>query len=99
LDALAFGEFSPELRHRYEPLDFALRHYDSFLVTADFDDYYAAQRRVDEQWRDPKAWWRSSILNTARVGWFSSDRAIREYAEEIWSVPVGPGRGARRARS
>ena len=95
LDALAFGEFAPDQKHRYEPLDFALRHYDTFMVTADFDEYYATQRDVDAQWRNPKAWWRSSILNTARVGWFSSDRAIREYAEDIWSVPVGPGRSSR----
>ncbi len=98
LDAMTFGAFSPDQRERYEPLDFGLRHYDSFMVTADFDAYYAAQRKVDELWRDPKSWWRSSILNTARVAWFSSDRAIREYAEDIWSVPVGAGRRARAPR-
>ncbi len=59
------------------------------MVCADFDAYCAAQRDVVALWRQPAAWWRSSILNTAGVGWFSSDRAIREYAGKIWDVPVG----------
>jgi len=57
-------------------------------VTADFDAYYARQRTVDQKWLDRAAWWRSSILNTANVGWFSSDRAIREYAADVWDVPI-----------
>ncbi len=65
-----------------------LTHSDYFLVTADFDAYYAKQRAVDTLWRDGPAWAKSSVLNTANVGWFSSDRAIREYAEEIWNVPI-----------
>jgi starch phosphorylase len=67
----------------------SLINHDYFLVTADFDAYYAKQREVASLWRDKAAWWQASILNTARVGWFSSDRAVREYAEEIWNVPVG----------
>ena len=51
------------------------------MVCADFDAYWAAQMKIDEAWRNRKAWWRSSILNTANVGWFSSDRTIAEYAE------------------
>ena len=47
-----------------------------------------AQAEVAARWRDRAAWWRSSVLNTAHVGWFSSDRSIREYAEGIWHVPV-----------
>jgi uncharacterized protein (DUF2236 family) len=62
------------------------------VTGADFDDYWRTQRKVDACWNDPKAWRRSSILNTARVGWFSSDRTIREYADDIWNVPVGPGK-------
>ena len=46
-----------------------------------------AQRRVDDMWRDRVRWRRTAMLNTARMGWFSSDRTIREYAEEIWKVP------------
>ncbi|HWT31075.1 MAG TPA: glycogen/starch/alpha-glucan phosphorylase [Propylenella sp.] len=92
MDLLASGAFSPGEPDRYEPLLFALRHYDTFMVTADFDAYYARQREVDSRWRDKQAWWRSSVLNTAQMGWFSSDRTIRSYAEEIWDVPVGAAR-------
>ena len=53
--------------------------------------FAAMQRQVAEHWRDGHAWWRSSALNTARTGWFSADRAIREYAEGIWNVKVGLG--------
>ena len=73
------------LRARWSIL---LTYHDYFLVTADFDAYCAAQAAVGRRWRDRKAWWRSAILNTARIGWFSSDRTIAEYAEEIWNVPV-----------
>ena len=65
-----------------------LQNHDHFLVTADFDSYFAAQRDVDARWQDTAGWWKSSILNTARVGWFSSDRTIGEYARDIWNVPV-----------
>ena len=54
---------------------------DWFMVGADFDAYADAQRRVAARWRDRHAWWRSSVLNTAHMGWFSSDRTIREYAD------------------
>ena len=88
LDAVADGAFSPDDPQRYHDLVNMLRYHDHFLVTADFDDYWAAQRRVDALWRDQGAWWRSSTLNTARMGWFSSDRTIAEYASEVWNVPV-----------
>jgi starch phosphorylase len=58
------------------------------MVGSDFEAYWAAQRHVDALWRNPAAWWRASVLNTARIGWFSSDRTIREYAEEIWTASV-----------
>ena len=60
------------------------------MVSADFDSYYEAQRSVDARWQVAPAWTRASILNVARMAWFSSDRTIREYAEEIWNVPVDP---------
>ena len=88
LRAIAAGVFSPDDPHRYAQLVDTLTYYDHFLVAKDFDAYWEAQRRVDARWRDQKAWRRSSILNTARVAWFSSDRTIREYAQEIWNVAV-----------
>ena len=62
--------------------------YDRFMVAADFDAYWKAQREVDALWRSPRDWWRMSVLNTARMGWFSSDRAVRDYARDIWHVGV-----------
>jgi starch phosphorylase len=90
LAAIEAGVFSPDERERYHGLVHALRHHDHFLVCADFDAYFAAQRETDALWRDPAAWWRSSILNTAGMAWFSSDRAIRDYARELWNVPSWP---------
>ena len=86
LHAVGTGVFSPDDTHRYEQLVNTLTHYDHFMVTADFDAYYAAQRQADARWRDAKSWWQSAIINTATMAWFSSDRAIRQYAEEIWHV-------------
>jgi starch phosphorylase len=86
LDAVGSGVFSPEEPRRYHELVQGLTDYDYFATMADFEAYVAAQRLVAERWRNRSAWWRSSVLNTARMGWFSSDRAIREYATDIWNV-------------
>jgi starch phosphorylase len=58
------------------------------MVSADFDSYYDCQRSIDARWEVVPAWTRASVLNVARMPWFSSDRTIREYAQEIWNVPV-----------
>ncbi|MGB8561948.1 MAG: glycogen/starch/alpha-glucan phosphorylase, partial [Pseudolabrys sp.] len=89
VDALANGTFSREEPDRFLPIVHSLLDYDRFMVAADFDCYWQAQRQVDALWRSPREWWRTSILNTARMSWFSSDRAIRDYGREIWHVPVG----------
>ena len=86
LDGVAAGVFSPDDRSRYAGLVEGLHHFDHFMVAADFDAYGATQREVAALWRSPDAWWQKAILNTAHVGWFSADRAIREYAREIWRV-------------
>jgi starch phosphorylase len=63
---------------------------DPFLVLADFRAYADAQARIDAAYRDPRRWAKMAILNTARVGKFSSDRAIREYASDIWKLQPAP---------
>ena len=63
---------------------------DPFMVLADFRSYVDCQDRVDAAYRKPSEWARMAILNTARMGKFSSDRTIREYAEQIWSLPSVP---------
>jgi len=86
LQAIRGGVFSPDDPARYVGLVDSLVAYDRFLLCADFDAYWEAQRRVDELWHEPSRWWRSAVLNTARMGWFSSDRTIGEYAREIWTA-------------
>ncbi|AYO81983.1 glycogen/starch/alpha-glucan phosphorylase [Methylobacterium brachiatum] len=86
LDMIASGRFSPEEPGRFRPLTDDLRQRDQYLLTADFDDYWRVQRSIDAAWRDPRGWWAKAIRNTARMAWFSSDRSMREYAEEIWRV-------------
>jgi starch phosphorylase len=93
LDAIASGQFSPNQPDRYRGLVERLLSDDRYMVISDFDAYVAAQARVDAHWRDPGAWWRTAVLNTAGMGWFSADRAIHEYAVEIWHVPLTDGSG------
>jgi glycogen phosphorylase len=90
LDEIASGVFSNDDTGRYHGLVDTLAHHDYFMVCADFDAYWTTQMRIDEVWRNRKSWMRSSILNTANVGWFSSDRTIAEYASEIWNAPFQP---------
>jgi starch phosphorylase len=78
------GLFSADDRNRYKPLLDNLYHHDYFMLAADFGDYLASQRDVGAAYRDKKRWFRSAVLNTANVGFFSSDRAIRSYDREIW---------------
>ena len=88
INAIGGGEFSPGDASRFESIAHALRRLDHYMVSADFDSYYACQRGIDARWQVVPAWTRASILNVARMPWFSSDRTIREYAEDIWNVPV-----------
>ncbi|MBB3395263.1 MULTISPECIES: glycogen/starch/alpha-glucan phosphorylase [unclassified Rhizobium] len=84
LSAISSGVFSHDDRNRYAALIEGIYAHDWFMVAADFDAYAQAQRDVDQLWTDPSAWSSKAICNTARMGWFSSDRTIRQYAKEIW---------------
>jgi starch phosphorylase len=88
LEAISSGVFSPDQPDLYKDLIGGLYEHDWFMVAADFDSYAEAQRRVDDIWRESPRWYGMTIRNTARVGWFSSDRTIRQYANEIWKVPA-----------
>ena len=90
LDEIASGIFSTDDAGRYRGLVDRLTHHDYFMICADFDAYWKTQVKIDEAWRDRNRWMRSSVINTANVGWFSSDRTIAEYAKEIWSAPFVP---------
>src|SRR6201993_212723 len=88
IEALTNGFFSADHPQRFAGLANTLRYSDPYLVAADFDAYCEAQRKVDELWQSPARWRQAAILNIAGMSWFSSDRAIREYAEDIWDIPV-----------
>lgn len=89
MEAIARGLFSPDDPDRFRPLVDELRTTDRWLVTADFTDYRRARNEVAALWCRPTDWWRRAVLSTARSGWFSADRTIREYAEKIWRVTPG----------
>jgi glycogen phosphorylase len=91
LSQIAAGVFSPDDVNRYKDMVQGLYDHDWFLVAADFDAYFAKQRQVDKVWGDQQEWNRIAVLNTARVGWFSSDRTIRQYGKEIWNVTGNSG--------
>jgi starch phosphorylase len=86
LNAVETGVFSPDDRGRYRGLIDNVRHHDYFMVAADFDAYWTTQRAAGALWLNRDAWCRMAILNTARMGWFSADRAIMDYAREIWGT-------------
>jgi glycogen phosphorylase len=86
LDLIGSGHFSRGDASLFRPLVDALLTQDEYLLLADYDSYLECQDRVDEAFADTDAWTRTSIQTVARVGRFSSDRAIREYCRDIWHV-------------
>ena len=90
LASIADGTFSGGDAEVFRPLVDNLRHDDPFLVLADYASYVECQERVSAAWQDPTAWSRMSILNSARSGKFSSDRAVAEYCDDIWNVQPVP---------
>ena len=92
IDLIGTGHFSEGNRELFHPLLASLTSHDPYQVVADAADYSRAQNAVDQTWQNPADWTRSSITNTMRCGFFSSDRSITDYAQRIWNlqpVPVG----------
>ena len=86
LDAIGGGAFSPSEPGLFRPIVDSLVHHDEYMLLADYASYVECQERVAKAYRDPALWTKMSILNVANMGKFSTDRTIREYAEEIWGV-------------
>jgi len=89
IDMIRGGYFSGEMPELFEPvIRTLLEGGDRFLVLADYRSYVETQETAAKLYLDRETWTRKSILNTARMGKFSSDRAVREYAERIWGIKV-----------
>jgi len=83
---ISSGFFSRGDSNLFKPLIDSLLYHDQYMLLADYQSYIDCQKRVEEAYKDQEYWTRMSILNVARMGKFSSDRAIREYAEDIWNT-------------
>jgi len=91
IDLIDSGFFSDGDRDLFHPLVESLLARDDYMLLADYQSYVDCQQRVSEAYSDQNSWTRMSILNSARVGRFSSDRSIREYCRDIWKVrPIAP---------
>jgi starch phosphorylase len=86
IDLIACGHFCGGDRELFRPLIDALLKRDEYMLLADYRAYVDCQDLVDRAYRDTERWTRMSICNVARIGYFSSDRAIREYCRDIWRV-------------
>ena len=87
IDRIANGYFSPGDPDLFRPIVDSLLHHDPYMLFADYQAYIECQDQVSKTYEDQDQWTRMSILNSARMGKFSSDRTIREYCQEIWDVP------------
>jgi glycogen phosphorylase len=91
VDLISSGFFSDGDRELFDPLVDALLTHDEYMLVADYQAYVECQQRISHAYSDQNDWTRMSILNSARVGRFSSDRSIREYCRDIWNVtPIVP---------
>ena len=86
VDLINSGHFSHGDTNLFKPLVDSLIKYDPYMLFADYQSYVNCQKEVSQAYKDRDNWTRMSILNTARMGKFSSDRAIREYCKEIWNA-------------
>ncbi|MCC7527005.1 MAG: glycogen/starch/alpha-glucan phosphorylase [Candidatus Melainabacteria bacterium] len=90
MNLIGSGRLSPSNNSLFHPLLNSLLDHDHFMVLADYPLYIECQEKVSNLWHEPKEWTRMSILNVARMGIFSSDRAIKEYCQNIWHVEPVP---------
>ena len=91
IDQIHGGYFSPGSPQLFHPITESLFRHDPYFVFADYASYIQCQEKVNEVYRDQSRWTKMAVLNVARSGKFSSDRAIRQYAESIWgTLPVTP---------
>ena len=90
LDMIASGHFSRGDSALFQPLVDSLKYHDEYFLLADFQSYIDCQEQVSRAWADQHRWTRMSILNTARMGYFSSDRTILDYSRDIWQVQPTP---------
>ncbi len=90
LDFISSGALAGGDAELFRPIVDNLLGGDPFLLLADYQPYLDAQEKVSALWRDETAWTRKSILNTARVSKFSSDRSIRDYCERVWKIQAEP---------
>jgi starch phosphorylase len=88
IDAISAGDFSKGDTERYRPLTDSLLGQDTYMLMADFGAYVATQTQVDTLFNSPAAWAERALLNVAGMGRFSVDRTIREYIEQVWSMPA-----------
>ena len=89
MESLSNGTFSHGDRNLFQPLvDSLMSPHDQYLLLRDLESYLESQDRVNETFLDPELWTQMAILNVARMGKFSTDRTIRQYANEIWGIDV-----------
>jgi starch phosphorylase len=86
VDAIASGRFSRGDRELFRPIVDSLLNQDTYMLLADYDAFIRCQDSVNQAYRDPERWTRMSIYNSARCGYFSADRSITQYAEDIWKA-------------
>ncbi len=88
LRAIAQGQFSGGDTSLYQPIIGSIYNGDYFMVGSDFNAYIATQKKISALWKKQRDWTKHAIHNSVHMGWFSSDRTIKEYAREIWNVPT-----------
>jgi len=90
IDSISGGVFSQGDTELFRPIVDSLLYYDEYMLLADYQSYLDCQAQVEQAYQNPARWTQMSILNTARSGFFSSDRTIREYCQETWRVKPVP---------